>query len=39
MAVLKEGSKAPVFKGVDQNGNVVSLKDFLGKRMVSYSFS
>ncbi len=29
MAMLKEGSKAPVFKGLDQNGKEISLEDFL----------
>ena len=34
----KEGRKAPAFTGVDQNGNTVSLKDFLGKRVVLYFY-
>lgn len=38
MAVIKEGGKAPVFKGVDQNGNKISLKDFLGKKVVLYFY-
>jgi peroxiredoxin Q/BCP len=38
MAELKEGSKAPAFTGFDQNGNKVSLKDFLGKRVVLYFY-
>ena len=28
MAVLKEGSKAPLFKAVDQNGKAISLTDY-----------
>jgi peroxiredoxin Q/BCP len=38
MAELKEGSKAPAISGVDQNGNKVSLKDFLGKKVVLYFY-
>ncbi len=38
MAVLKEGSKAPVFKGVDQNGKPISLADFKGKKVVLYFY-
>ena len=36
MAVLKEGSKAPAFKAPDQNGNMVSLSDFKGKKLILY---
>lgn len=35
---LKEGSKAPEFKGVDQNGNVVSLAEYKGKKVVLYFY-
>jgi thioredoxin-dependent peroxiredoxin len=35
---LKEGVKAPAFKGVDQNGNPVSLSDFKGKKVVLYFY-
>ena len=35
---LKEGSKAPIFEGYDQNGNKVSLKDYLGKKVVLYFY-
>lgn len=38
MAELSEGSKAPVFSGVDQNGNKISLKDFSGKKVVLYFY-
>jgi len=38
MTELKEGSKAPVFKGVDQNGDTISLKDLLGKKLVLYFY-
>lgn len=35
---LTEGSKAPAFKGKDQNGNIVSLSDYKGKRIVLYFY-
>ena len=38
MAVIKEGSKAPAFKGVDQNGKSVSLLDFKGQKLVLYFY-
>jgi peroxiredoxin len=38
MAVLKEGSKAPVFKAVDQNGKPISLNDFKGKKVILYFY-
>lgn len=38
MAVLKEGSKAPAFKALDQNGNAISLADFKGKKLVLYFY-
>lgn len=38
MAVLKEGSKAPVFKALDQNGQPISLADFKGKKVVLYFY-
>lgn len=38
MAVLKEGSKAPVFKGVDQNGKAISLADYKGKKVILYFY-
>jgi len=38
MAELKEGSKAPLFKGIDQNGNVVKLGDYAGKKLVLYFY-
>ncbi|WP_205569599.1 thioredoxin-dependent thiol peroxidase [Arachidicoccus soli] len=36
--VLKVGEKAPEFKGVDQNGNVIALSDFKGKKLVLYFY-
>lgn len=38
MAGLKEGNKAPVFKGVDQNGKEISLVDFKGSKVVLYFY-
>ncbi len=38
MAVLKEGSKAPAFKALDQNGKAIALKDFVGKKVVLYFY-
>jgi len=38
MAVLKEGSKAPIFKGVDQNGKPISLADYKGKKVILYFY-
>lgn len=35
---LKAGDKAPAFKGVDQDGNVIQLSDFKGKRVVLYFY-
>ena len=35
---LKEGDKAPDFKGKDQDGKVISLKDFKGKKLVIYFY-
>lgn len=38
MINLTEGQKAPDFKTKDQNGNIVSLKDFRGKKVVLYFY-
>ena len=38
MLPLSEGSKAPAFKGKDQNGKAVSLADFKGKKLVLYFY-
>ncbi len=32
------GDKAPLFTGIDQNGNTVSLKDLLGKKIILYFY-
>jgi peroxiredoxin Q/BCP len=38
MGQLKEGSKAPRFEGIDQNGKAVKLSDFAGKKVVLYFY-
>lgn len=38
MAILEEGQKAPAFKGLDQNGNTVSLADYKGKKLVLFFY-
>lgn len=38
MTQLNTGDKAPDFKGKDQNGKTVSLKDFRGKKVVLYFY-
>jgi thioredoxin-dependent peroxiredoxin len=35
---LKKGDKAPDFKGIDQDGNIISLKDFKGKKLILYFY-
>ncbi len=38
MTKLKTGEKAPDFKGVDQDGNPISLNDFKGHKLVLYFY-
>lgn len=38
MEELKPGQKAPAFKAPDQNGKLLSLKDFSGKKVVLYFY-
>jgi peroxiredoxin Q/BCP len=38
MTQLKEGIKAPLFEGTDQDGRVVKLSDFAGKKVVLYFY-
>ena len=38
MAYLSEGSLAPGFIAVDQNGNEISLKDYFGKKVILYFY-
>lgn len=35
---LRVGDKAPYFEGKDQNGNVIRLSDFKGKKLVLYFY-
>jgi peroxiredoxin Q/BCP len=36
--ILGEGQKAPNFKGIDQDGNAISLADYKGKKVVLYFY-
>lgn len=38
MISLKEGDKAPLFSGIDQDGKKVSLSDFKGRKLVLYFY-
>jgi peroxiredoxin Q/BCP len=38
MTHLTEGTKAPPFKGKDQNGKLISLADYKGKKVVVYFY-
>jgi len=38
MTQIKEGMKAPWFEGTDQNGKIVKLDDFAGKKIVLYFY-
>jgi thioredoxin-dependent peroxiredoxin len=38
MIQLKEGMKAPLIEGTDQNGNSVKLTDFSGKKVIIYFY-
>lgn len=38
MTHLKEGDKAPIFKGIDQDNNIISLEDFKGRRLILYFY-
>ena len=38
MSYLEKGDKAPDFKGVDQNGNEVSLSDYKEKKVILYFY-
>lgn len=38
MTTLKIGDTAPLFSGIDQNGNLVSLTDFIGKKVVLFFY-
>jgi len=36
--ILKPGSKAPAFAGLDQHGKAIALKDFKGKKVALYFY-
>ena len=38
MNTLKEGDKVPNFKTTDQDGNIVSMEDFKGKKLVVFFY-
>ena len=38
MGQLKEGSKAPIFEGIDQNGKTIKLTDYTGKKVILYFY-
>ena len=38
MVKLKEGMSAPSFEGVDQEGRIVKLRDFAGRKLVLYFY-
>jgi peroxiredoxin Q/BCP len=39
MIKLREGDKAPLFTGKDQDGNKIALSDYKGKKLVLYFYS
>jgi thioredoxin-dependent peroxiredoxin len=38
MVELKTGDKAPEFQGTDQNGNLIKLSDFQGRKIILYFY-
>jgi thioredoxin-dependent peroxiredoxin len=38
MLQLKEGMKAPLFEGIDQNGKLIKLADYSGKKVILYFY-
>ena len=38
MIQLKEGMRAPIFEGIDQNGKTLKLSDFKGNKVVLYFY-
>lgn len=39
MVTLREGDKAPAFRGNDQDGKKISLSDYKGKKLILYFYS
>lgn len=38
MSAIKEGNKAPFFKGVNQQGKTITIDDFKGKKIILYFY-
>lgn len=38
MGTLKKGDNAPYFEGVNQDGRIISLNDFAGKKLILYFY-
>ncbi len=38
MTTIKVGNKAPAFKGKDQDGNLISLADYKGKKLILFFY-
>lgn len=38
MAALKEGDKAPIFSGTIQDGSIITLEQFKGKKVILYFY-
>ncbi len=38
MSVLKEGDKAPMFRGINQDDKTIGLNDFRGKKIILYFY-
>lgn len=38
MGLLEKGVKAPHFEGINQSGEKISLRDFLGKKLILYFY-
>ncbi len=38
MSYLEKGTQAPDFKGIDHNGNSITLRDFKGKPLIIYFY-
>ena len=38
MTTLQVGEKAPDFESVDENGNAIALKDFVGKKLILFFY-